>query len=455
MSFLKYINMGGIKTAGKLEIEKPIVASTAPKIDASRFEPMPSEQLLQILGLTIKKDEGNKLIAFLCQLSAYTESDQLNVSFNAPSSTGKSYIPTEIAKLFPEEDVIELAYCSPAAFFHDRGQDNYNKEKNELTIDLSRKILIFLDQPHNDLLANLRPMLSHDKKEIKLKITDKSEKGGLRTKNVLLRGFPSVIFCTAGLRIDEQESTRFILLSPETSTEKIREAIHQKISKEADKEAHSAALDREPERNLLKDRIRSVKQEGIKEIKINSPELIEAEFLKRSKILKPRHQRDIGRVMSLVKSFALLNLWFRQRNGSTIVATEEDILDAFRVWDMVSKSQELNLPPYVYDIFNDVILAAWNEKNDGISDESAKVGLSRQEITRKHYLLYGRALADASLRQQIIPMLEGAGLISQEVDSEDKRRYLIRPTNIQNIAQNYIEAKGGVKAETEELPPLD
>ena len=55
------------------------------------------------------------------------------------------------------------------------------------------------------------------RREAQVKITDKSQKHGLRTKNVTIRGYPSVIFCSAGLKIDEQEATRFLLLSPETN----------------------------------------------------------------------------------------------------------------------------------------------------------------------------------------------------------------------------------------------
>ena len=105
------------------------------RIDALRLKPMSGKELTDVLGLTIKRDEENKIVTFLCELSAYTENAQFNVSFNAPSSTGKSYIPTEIAKLFPQEDVIELAYCSPTAFFQDVGK--YNKELKGYRIDLS------------------------------------------------------------------------------------------------------------------------------------------------------------------------------------------------------------------------------------------------------------------------------------------------------------------------------
>lgn len=68
-----------------------------------------------------------------------------------------------------------------------------------------------------------------------MKIADKIQKFGLRTKNVVLRGYPAVIFCTAGLKIDEKEATRFLLLSPETKQENIRKAIHEKLTKETDR----------------------------------------------------------------------------------------------------------------------------------------------------------------------------------------------------------------------------
>ncbi|MHC4114378.1 MAG: hypothetical protein ACYSSL_03535 [Planctomycetota bacterium] len=133
-----------------------------------------------------------------------------------------------------------------------------------------------------------------------------------------------------------------------------------------------------------------------------------------------------------VKSFALLNLWFRDKDGSTIVANESDIEEAFKIWDVISESQELNLPPYIYQLYQEVILPAWFEKNDsrpeGFEDVTGKLGLTRQDIIQEHYKVYGRFIADWQLRQQIIPMLETAGLITQERDPNDKRKILIYPT---------------------------
>ncbi|MBI2019055.1 hypothetical protein HYS95_00105 [Candidatus Daviesbacteria bacterium] len=429
----------------KVELEE--FEGDEPVIDTSQFQPLTVDELTKTLGLTIKRDQTNKLLTFLAQLSAYTEDSQLNISFNAPSSSGKSFIPTEIARLFPEKDVIEVAYCSPTAFFHDYGE--FNKEKGGYTVDLSRRILIFLDQPHTLLLQHLRPMLSHDKKEIRLKITDKSQKAGLRTKNIYLVGFPTVIFCTAGLNLDEQEATRFLLLSPEINQEKIREAIYEKIKKESNSSLYSYELESNPERKLLRDRVLAIKQERIRLIKIANPGLVQQMFLERVKVFKPRHQRDIGRVLSLVKVFALLNLWFRERNNFIITANDDDIRQAFKVWDSISESQELNLPPFVFNLFKDVIQAAYKDKN-GESDGMVQIGLTRQDIMQKHYEVYGRFLPPWQLKEQIIPLLEAAGLISQEQDTSDKRKTLIYPTALLSVPQtpNNGELHGGVEDKT-------
>ena len=326
-----------------------------------QYPEVTANELTETIGLTIKRDVTNKLITFMGMLSAYTENSQLNISYNAPSSTGKSYIPSEVAKLFPSDDVIQVGYCSPTAFFHDVGK--FNKERGGYVVDLEKKILIFLDQPHQLLLQHLRPLLSHDKKEIQLKITDKSQKHGLKTKNIFVIGYPAVIFCTAGLKIDEQEATRFFLLSPETNQEKIREAIYERIRRETDSTLYNAWLEENPERRLLKERIQAIKDESIGEINIGNPAKLQEMFLKDIKIFKPRHQRDISRVISLVKSFAFLNLWHRDSDGNAVITNDRDIVSAFNVWNSISEAQEHNLPPYIYNLCQDVILTAYENIN--------------------------------------------------------------------------------------------
>lgn len=400
------------------EIEKEIEAEN--KIQEAResgklkFEPLSVEELTTILSLTIKEDNINKVITFLGCLSAYTEDCQYNISFNAPSSSGKSYIPTEIALLFPKEDVVANGYCSPTAFFHDIG--NYIKEEKKYFVDLERKILVFIDLPHALLLQHLRPLLSHDSKEINMKITDKN----LKTKNIVMKGYPAVVFCTAGLRVDEQECTRFLLLSPETSSYKIQQGVREAIKKSTDSEKYKNELENNPQRKLLIERIRAVKEAKIVDIKIHNPAKIEEWFFHKHKIPMPRHQRDIKRLISIIKSLALLNLWYRETEDSGVILTNnEDMEEGFKIWEEISFSQELNLPPYVYRVFVEIIIPTYEQKQQS--------ALTRGEILQGYLKIYGRPLADWQLSREILPALESAGLITQEKDPEDKRSKLITP----------------------------
>jgi hypothetical protein len=381
------------------------------------WEEITSEGILKVLGQTIKKDDFNKLLVFLCQLLAYSENSQINLSFNAPSSSGKSYLALEIADLFPKEDVLKLGYASPTSFFHTTSE--YSKDKNGYVVNLERKIVVFLDMPHSLLLQHLRPLLSHDEKEILVKITDKSAKGGIRTKDIYIKGYPAVLFCSANFNLDEQELTRFILLSPETNQEKIREAIFERVKKEADKEGYFKLLNENPERQSLKERIIAVRDSLVREIHLGNPDKLLQMFYERNKVLKPRHSRDIQRIASLAKAFALLNLWTRERTGEAIITNEKDLENAFKIWDEISVAQDLGVSPYILNLYREVIVPVYEEKS--------KTGLTRQEVLKKHFEVYGRHIPDWQLRQEIIPMMKTSGLVSEEQDPLDKRKLLIYP----------------------------
>jgi hypothetical protein len=258
------------------------------------------------------------------------------------------------------------------------------------------------------------------------------------------------------LELNDQEATRLLLLSPEISQEKIREGILSTIRKEADGVAYSEWLDKDPARALLKARIRGIKAEKIDDINIR-PELvgrIESVFVNNTKMLKPRHQRDAKKLMSLVKSHALLNVWHRERAGSIIFANEEDIEAAISLWESISISQELNLPPYLYEFYTEVILPAWKEKKESLAgqfaDNEGRIGLTRHEILANHRAVTGRLLNPEDMRIKMLPMLETAGLITQErnpdKDQDQRNRlvYLVSPENILGAIPeiNSVEEEG-------------
>lgn len=384
------------------------------------FSPISIEELLEILSITIKRDNLNKVITFLCQLSAYTEESQFNLIYNAPSSTGKSYIPLEVAKLFPEKDVMKIAYASPSSFLHDHG--SYSDDIKGYEVDLKRKIIIFMDQPHSQLLKRLRPLLSHDEKEIIYKITDKKNKK-LKTKKVIIKGFPSVIFCTSNSNIDEQEASRTIILSPETSQKKLKESLREKVKKEGNPQSYKNKIENNSSRKRLKQRIKAIRKEKINNIIIPEEERnrLFSFFENHYENLKPHHSRDIGRLARICQSHALLNIWYRRRKKSFIYATNADSKVAIDLWKEISKTQKIGVPPYLYRFHQEIILPAY-KKND-------KRGISREKIIKEYSKRKKGTLSNWKLRQEYIPKLKTAGLVREKSSSKDGRIKLIIPIN--------------------------
>lgn len=387
----------------------------------NEFAPLSTTELADILGLTIKHDNVNKVVTFLCMLSAYTEDSQFNLSFNAPTSAGKSYIATEVSKLFPKEDLRQTGHNSPTAFLYQKAQ----QVGDDFHLDLARKIIIFLDQRDTQVLQRLRPILSHDQKEIRYSITNHDQKLGFRTKNIVIHGYPAVINCTATQNIDAQESSRFLLLSPEMNQEKIHAGIDQTIKNEADPEKFRKWLEAEPRRQVLKQRIAAIKAVHNEMITIPGEQMIRNRFFKENPKLLPRHQRDIKWLLAIIKTLALLNCWWRGTDPNRIAASDEDINSAWDLWQDFAESQNRNLSPFLLQLYKDVIKPLFQPSSEYLSDD--QLGITRQAIIAKHYEVYGRSLDYKHLSQEVLPMLERAGLIRQEKSIDDRRVWLVLP----------------------------
>jgi hypothetical protein len=410
--------------------------STSPttliELGPEEHEEVSWKDIASVLSTSIKKDEAPKLITFCAMLLAQTNEDQLNLGFQAESSSGKSYVPLELANYFPEDEIMKFAGASPTAFYHKGGI--WDEERKAIICDLEHKIIIFIDQPHFLLLERLRPLLSHDDKELHYMITDHSQKHGLRAKNVILRGHSSFFFCTTRNDPDEQEKTRLLQLSPSTDQDKLRESLELSSLRKANREEYERRISQHPERLWLMKRILAIRQHGVREVIIpDEGKGVYDRFIKEHPYLIPRHQRDFPRIFSFIKAHALLNCFNREKKegkADTILATQTDIDAGFALYKEIELSNELGLSPYIFRIFVDVIAPLLSY--DGIGK-----GVSREEIMRKHYEVRYKTLSPETLKREIIPQLELVGLILQEPDPDDKRKLLIYPT----VSTPIISAK--------------
>lgn len=418
-------NKAGI-TAKELLESVEFIGGAKP-IDVNQFREMTTRDLAKVLSLTIKRDNANKVIIFLAMLSTYTEESQLNVFLNARSSSGKSYIVQEVSKYFPQIDILDFCKVTPTAFYYNEGCMRTD-ENGKLYLDLERKILIFYDQVDSLLQAKIRGLLSHDKKKLPFLNTNKSKNGANTAKDAYFLGYPSAFFCSANMKMDEQEQTRAFLLSPEITQDKIGDGVDLVELKMSNKSAFKKMLDENTDRQLLIDRVLYIKGLMVDDVNIPAEFGVAARFKKMCPRLEPRAQRDISHLGSLIKAIALLNAPFRKMSGQNLVATKNDVDQAFELWEYLNRSQKYGISPQALDFYTEIIIPAYNEKTaSGIKGVS---GVTLRDLNCYSVKVTGSTLNLAYCRNQFVPVLEAAGLISYEKNPENKKERLIVPLDL-------------------------
>jgi hypothetical protein len=398
----------------------------------SPFRELPLFELGQILESTIKRDVETKIIAFLNMILAQTNEEQFTVIFTGSSSSGKSYIPEELAAYFPENEVWTIAGASPKALFYEKGrrvieQDgkfvNINdvlkpyeaelaafqsiksnertdeqretiaklkakirsiRASSKILVDCSNKIMIFVDQPNTVLLANIRPFLSHDRKYLEFSFVNKGAHGANVTEHIILVGFSSVFFATVAFTPEEQETTRVIQVSPETNSVKIAESLYLLAEKKADREKFLELLNERLDRRSLRFRIELLRTLGVRAVLNSQHETITTAFIKQHKHLIPRLTRDLDRLISLAYGKAILNSFNRKlhpnRTDKAIELEPCDIIEAMLVYEPIKEANELGVSPEIFQIFENTIKPAYKEKNAAKIEKNKKIREENEQL---------------------------------------------------------------------------
>lgn len=355
-------------------------------------------------------------------LSSYIEDDPINLGIITPTSEGKTYPVEECIKFFPREDVIKVGSMSAKVLVRQRGilvdknlnpiehklneletkkntiKDNQEKEKlkqeieslyhNAKTlIDLRSKILVFLEPPKKDLWETLKPILSHDSPAIEFPFVNKTDKEGHETKYVLVKGWPSCIFCSAK---DESKGeiwpeikSRFLISSPNMIPLKYKEStklISQKVGKPNSIQQQTILSENEIENSrkcilLLKQKINELKSQnsdGKISLWIPYAEILEKE-LPSNKGTDVRLQK---RIFSLLRIVPILKSNHRNLivlgKETSVIANLDDLRE------VLSVTQNFDgIPKYKIEFFNDIFYPRYKSKND-IPDLS-KDGTKQEE----------------------------------------------------------------------------
>lgn len=394
----------------------------AEPINPAKFKELTVDDIAKILDLTIKDNYANKVIIFLAMLLAYTENLQLNIIMNAESSSGKTYLVNEISDLFPDQDVYKYGNASPTSPYHNEKFKKIDECGVEYS-DLERRILIFADQPNPQLLANLRSFLSHDLKKTPFMLTNKNKSGKITAPESYLLGFSSVFFCSANLRIDGQEQTRSFILSPENTEKTIRASVDACIDRDSNELAYQKWLNSNEERNNLKDRILYIKNLKVDYVGLSDKQYVRTRFYENLPFVTAGTRRKIKQFIALIKGMALLNAPFRMVDGK-IIATNDDVDEAMKLWGVVRESMSCGLPPEILDFYKTYILQAYLARRE-FKEEIE--GITSDELATYYYDQNGRSPNFDMIKKVYIPTLRRAKFIRYERDKNNGQRWLIAP----------------------------
>jgi len=410
------------------------------------------KKILDCVKSRIKNDEATVATVTYVYLSRWTH-EPLNLFLKGESTIGKSYITKNTIHILGEDkDIWYLGGLSPTALVHDYGvlkdvdgneinvldmpsrkrikMENPNASFEEVDrlyrqelaawsqklrgsyyeVDLTGKLLVFLEPPHIETFNKLRPILSHDTWRISYRFTDKTKTGQLRTTHVVIQGWPATIFCTSEEKYLKDLSTRSLTVTPSLAEDKIKAA----VTLTSDFAAYGEDL-LEPDSQLVQE-IRVL----MDKIKVKAPKTVLTplchEVQDKIKYWGKRIMRDWPHFLTLIKMNALLNFENRLRvygDGTVrLMATAEDYLTVLKFWSEIEETTITGVSGSTLNVFYKLIKPLGPITNYAM-------------LTEKSKELYSEPLSSSTL-SEYIRALRSVGLVDTAPDPEDKRRKIIK-----------------------------
>jgi predicted transcriptional regulator len=436
-----------------------------------------AEFVIRTAKKTVKQEDSLLRQVFYVGLSVDSD-NPLGLGIMAPTGEGKTYVVKEvILKFFPKKDVWVIGSMSPKVLIRQNGilVDSNNEpiknrvielkelicvaeeeskkeelkeqirqlyENSKVLIDLSGKILVFLEPPHHELWSILKPILSHDAWEIEHPFVDKTEYAGTQVKKVVTRGWPVCIFCSARdesrWEVWPEIQSRFLITSPNMAPEKYQESnflTAQKMSLPYEIQQQVIVSDKEIE--LAKQCVLYLKQEIKKlsssnsDTKKKNPVWIPygtllGEILRADKGSDMRIEQRIFSLLSIIP-LAKMHLRYKLIYGSEklVIASLEDLGEVLHITQNIS-----GLPSYKIKFFREIFLPLFRSKtmpNEKDGKEEKLIAVTTKQISDYYKEKTAKAISSDNIKKKFLNELISNDYIG-EVESElDKRQYIYYP----------------------------
>lgn len=463
-----------------------------------------AEFSIRTIKKTVKREDVLVRQIFYTGLSTYTF-DPINLGIVAPTSEGKTYAVTRTMSVFPKEDVWNIGNMSTKVLVRQKGmlvdpnnnpiQDTVKKLRKEIRllgngkknmeakqeaieeldalletsktlIDLSAKVLVFLEPPQHELWNLLKPILSHDLVEIEFPYVDRTDKDGIITKKVVVRGWPACIFCSArdesAWEVWPEIQSRFLITSPNMNKEKYFESnvlIGQKKGLPNLMKQHVIVSDKDLENakqsvKFLKQQIKDCYTANNSSYDMNTNAVwipyggILSEVLPSSKGSDNRVTDRIFsflNVISLAKGHLRKKLLYGPENQKErlVISSLDDLAEVLHITQNVS-----GMPTHKLQFFREIFVPLYNSKEtldvspDGNKTEK-RIAVTTRQLADYHKQVTAKALTNDAVRKIYLEELENNGYIDKEESELDKRVKIYWP--IVDVQTSTKEEKGKIK----------
>jgi hypothetical protein len=448
------------------------------------------DDTIDVIGKIIKEEDSNIKQILLAMFSAFTNDPQ-NIRILAPSSEGKTYLVTKVMSLFPEEYVIPLANVTPKAIKYclvsgkivengggnwqdydvainpleeelSKTKDNDKQEKlkkqiQELKesacdkIDFRNKILIFLDSQSFAAFEELKPVLSHDLKNLKSFSVNKSKSGSIEGKKTLSIGFPTVIYCSAKDEHKKDETneinTRFNSISLNSSRKKYRKMLELEA-------VHSSLPDFIFQEEILnEEEIKNIQQkivDHIEELKENNQIL--NPFALGISALFPDDAGSRTRQLKILNNNTQMLTLLNQNNRPKLVVDSEKIPIVTRkdIEDACNLTKEpREIQQYKIKVFNDEIKSAIKQHGHNVSliNHGSVLALTSSEISQ--HAKFSQTKDRKKIHETILKPLVDQGFLDETLDPDNHTR------NVYYLPEKYLDADAIIESTLIDISALD
>jgi hypothetical protein len=465
------------------------------------------EYVVKSIKKTVKCEDALIRQILYTALSSYVEDDPINLGILASTSEGKTYAVIESLQYFPDEDIMYIGQMSPKVLVRQKGilidkktgepiedkvqelrnksrelkkernaiKDNISKgvvneeiekvteeirnlfENSETLIDLRGKILVFLEPPKYELWELLKPILSHDKKEIEFPFVDKTANSNAETKDVVVRGWPSCIFCSAKdeskWTIWDEIKSRLLITSPNMVPQKYQESnklIAQ--TKGLPNLIQQQIIISDEQIENTKNCILAIKHK-INELKSKSPNRKISLWIPYADLLQKELPANKGPDVRYAKKiFSLLNIIPIVKNDlrmalymegeKSIIANLQDLKEVLII------TQNFNgLPKFKAEFFNDTFLPCYETKTEGdvkyndkgdIIREEDRIAVTTKELCEYFRLVRDKPISSDNLKHTYLNQLINEGIIDYLPSKIDTRQNIYFPLDTNKISITSI-----------------